>query len=345
MKILFIGPHYPYQNNAYLQYLILKKKYKNVDFIAGYKSFFFPLISIKVFQHISPKLFSLFINNYILTRIKKKYDLIYVMIGELIGEKLILKLKTKTKKIVFYCMDNPFVKRDKNKWQLFLGAAKYYDLIVYHQDSRIKLSKKLGLKNSLLVLPPYEKKIHCRQKLTNSEKKKYKNDVIFVGTWSPQKGIFLKKLMDLGLSLKIYGTRWDKDPNYKSLKLITKLAHVFPNTYSKLIQSAKIALCLFAEGNLDTITSRSTEIPAIGTLLCSFRTAAMKNILIENKEVIYFNNPNECFKKCNFYLKNYKMAKKIARRGHIKITKVLKASNDDVIKKIVNKVFEKTNEN
>ena len=196
-----------------------------------------------------------------------------------------------------------------------------------------------------MVFPPYQKNFHCRQKLTNFEKKKYKNDVIFVGTWSPQKGIFLKNLMDLGLSLKIYGTRWNKDPNYKSLKSIIKLGHVLPNTYSKLIQSAKIALCFFSEGNLDTVTARSSEIPAIGTLLCSSRTTAMKNFLIENKEAIYFNNSNECFKKCNYYLKNYKMAKKIARRGHIKITRVLKVSNDDLIKKIVNKVFEKTNEN
>ena len=345
MKILFIGQHYPYQNNSHLQYLRLKKIYKNVDIINGYRSFFFPSISLKIFHHISSKLFSHFINNYVLKRIKKKYDLIYVMSGELINEKLIIKLKMQTKKIIFFCMDNPFVKRDKKKWQLFLEAAKHYDLIAYQQDSRIKLSKKLGLKNSLLVLPPYGKKIHCKQKLTSAEKIKYNNDVIFVGTWSPQKGIFLKKLIDLGLSLKIYGTRWDNDPNYKSLKLITKLAHVSPNIYSKLIYGAKIALCLFAEENLDTLTSRSTEIPAIGTLICSFRTKAMKKILIEDKEAIYFNNPNECFKKCNFYLKKQKKAKKIALSGHIKITKTLKASNDDIIKKIVNNVFNKKNEN
>jgi spore maturation protein CgeB len=344
MKILFIGPHKPYNNDAHIQYLILKKIYKNVDVIHPYKSFFFPFISLRVFQHINPNLLLPFINNYILSRVKKKYDLIYVKVGELISEKLILKLKTKTKKIVFYCNDNPFVKRDKNKWILFLRAAKYYDLITYHDYSRIKLSRKIGLKNSLLVTPPYDKKIHRRQKLSNFDKKKFKNDVVFVATWSPQKGIFLKKLIDLGLKVKIYGTRWDKDPNYKSLKSVTTLCHLSGKNYSKVIQSAKIALCLFAEGNLDTITTRSTEIPAIGTLLFSLRTTAMKNILIEKKEAIYFNNPNECFKKCIFYLKNHNIAKKIAMRGHKKITRVLKISNDDLIKKIINKVFEKKNE-
>ena len=41
-----------------------------------------------------------------------------------------------------------------------------------------------------------------------------------------------------------------------------------------------------------------------------------------------------------FDFENHKIAKKIARRGNIKTTKGLKASNDQLIKKIVNKVFE-----
>ena len=291
MKILFIGPDQPPQSNAYYQYLTLKKKYKNVDFINGYKSFFLLSITIKIFHHISPKIFSFLINNYILSRIKDKYDFIYVKSGELIDKELILKLKTKTKKIVFFCNDNPFVKRDKNKWKLFLGAAKYYDVIAYQDVSRIRLSKKIGLKNSLLVLPPYQKNVHCRQKLTNIEKKKYENDVVFIGTWSRKKAIFLKKLMDLGLSLKIYGGLWNKDPNYQSLKSITKLGHIGGKNYSKVIQSAKIVLCLFSEENLDTITARSLEIAAIGSLLFSFRTPAMKSIFIENKEAIFLITP------------------------------------------------------
>ena len=121
------------------------------------------------------------------------------------------------------------------------------------------------------------------------------------------------------------------------------MGNVFNPNYSKLIQNAKIALCLFAEQNLDTITARSMEIPAIGTLLCSLRTKAMKKIFIENKEAIFFNNPNECFKKCSYYLNNPKISKKIARRGNIKITKILKSNNDNLTKKIINTVFNKTN--
>ena len=94
-------------------------------------------------------------------------------------------------------------------------------------------------------------------------------------------------------------------------------------------------LCLFSKQNKDTITARSTEIPAIGTLLCSHRTKAMLNIFTEDKEAIFFKNVNECLNKCKYYLKNKSLAKKIALNGHIKIRKKMKASTSNLIDQIL----------
>ena len=41
---------------------------------------------------------------------------------------------------------------------------------------------------------------------------------------------------------------------------------------SEIIQNSKIALALFSQQNQDSITRRVSEITAIGTLLCSFKT-------------------------------------------------------------------------
>ena len=338
MKILFIGTSF---GNSYLQYLTLKKIYKNVDFIDTFKIFKFKKIATHLFIHLTPLIFENKINKHILTKIKNKYDLIYVKSGEFIGKKLIIKLKKKTKKIVFFCNDNPFVGRDNHRWRLFIPAGKYYDLIAFQDQSRIKLSKKFGIKNSLLVLPPYDKKIHRKQHILIKNKKKYQNDVVFVGTWSVEKSKFLKKLINLGINIKIYGSRWNKDENYKFLKPNIVLGHLNYLNYTKVVQSAKIALCLFAEENLDTITARSIEIPAIGTLLFSKRTPQMKKYFVENKEAVFFNNAKECAQKCIFYLNNPQAAKKISNAGKIKITKILKPSNDMLVKKIISTVFKK----
>ena len=336
MKILFLGLKRP--SSIYL-FLSLKKNYKKVDLIDGYKSFFLPYITHKIFYHIHPKILESTINQYILSKIKRSYDLIFVRSGQLIGKKLILELKKKTKKIVFYCSDNPFVSREKQKWKLCLPALKFYDLMIFPNKSRISLSKKYGIKKTLLVWPSYEKEVHTPQKMSLREQKKYSNDVISIATWFPERGAFFRKLIDRGLNLKIYGNDWYKDKNYKLFKHRVVLGHVGPSAYSKLIWCAKIALCLPSKGNVDDITRRSLEIPATGTLLCAIRTKSHKKAFVENKEAIFFKDEKECYKKCKNLLSNMKKIKKIAYRGHIKATKILKADNETIVKKIVHNVF------
>ena len=99
MKVLFIGMK---SGNSYIQYLTLKKIYKKVDFIDAFRPFFLPNITRRIFWHISPQIFEPLLNHYILSRIKKSYDLIYVKAGEVIGKKLILEIKKKNKKNSFF---------------------------------------------------------------------------------------------------------------------------------------------------------------------------------------------------------------------------------------------------
>ena len=338
MKILFIGPN---KLSSKHKYLCLKKLYKNVDIVNANESFSFNQITERIFWHISSKIFENQINSYILKKIKKNYDLIFIDSGEFIGKKLILELKKKSKKIVYYCNDNPFVDRDKKRWKLSLSSLKYYDLIIFHNKSRIAAAKKIGIKNILLVLPSYQKGIHKPQKIIN--KKRYNNNVIFIGTWERERGLFFKQLIELGLQIKIYGIKWNKDKNYNFLKPYITLGHVNDPNYSKLIYKSKIALCLPSVGNNDDITKKSIEIPAIGTLLCTTRTKSHLETFEEDKEAIFFKDEKECYLKCNNLLNDIKNIERIALKGHIKVTRVLKTDFESVIKKIVHITFNKNN--
>ena len=336
MNILFIGPN---KLSSKHKYLCLKKLYKNVDIIDANKSFSFNQITERIFWHISSKIFENQINSYILKKIKKNYDLIFVDSGEFIGKNLILELKKKSKKIVYYCNDNPFVDRDKKRWKLSLSSLKYYDLIIFHNKSRIIPAKKIGIKNILLVLPSYQKGIHKPLKIIN--KKRYNNNVIFIGTWEAERGLLFKQLIELGLKIKIYGHRWNKDKNYNFLKPYIILGHVHDSNYSKLIYHSKIAICLPSVGNNDDITKRSIEIPAIGTLLMAKKTETHTKTFIDNQEAIFFKDAKDCYNKCKELLLNQRKIEKISYKGHLKVTKILKTDFESVIKNIVKKTFGK----
>jgi len=333
MKILFIGE---LTGNSKYHYNCLKKKSRSIHLINPSVLFRKFYILNLLFIHISPKIFEKIIDLYFLYKLKSLYDYIYVTSGEYIGKKTIINLKKKTKKIILYCPDNPFVKRDKKRWSLFNQSAKYYDRIVYIQPSRIKLAKKNGLNNHYLTSPHYERSVHKRYKINKNFKKQFNTDVIFIGTWFPDRGHFIKKVIEANINIKIYGSRWDKDRFYKILKSKINLGHFGGPIYSKLIQSSKIAICLTSTQNLDSITSRSVEIPAIGTFMLAIKTKTHENILLANKEATYFKDVNECIKKCRYYLKNALERETIANNGHKKIVKKLKLNNENLFNKILN---------
>ena len=54
---------------------------------------------------------------------------------------------------------------------IFTCSESIMTLLLFKIKSRIKLSKKWGVKNPLLVLPPYDVKTHRKQKISISEKK------------------------------------------------------------------------------------------------------------------------------------------------------------------------------
>ena len=231
------------------------------------------------------------------------------------------------------CFDNPFVKRDNKKWNLLRKSIHLFDHVIYIQPSRKKYTKIYNIKNYSIFYPHYEKSVH--KKIKNI-KKKY--DVVFVGTWFVDRAIFLKKLIDKGVNIKIFGSRWNKDSEYQKYKKFFKIKNFNGLEYSKIINSSNIALCLFSKENEDTITTRSAEIPAIGTFMLTKKTSDHMKFLKHKKHTVYFNSVNQCVKYCKNYLKNHTLREKIAKQANIKI-KSMKLTNEDFIKKIL-KIYE-----
>ncbi len=326
MKILFIGVN---RGNSKNTYNAIKKCYPQTEFLDTSKilnNFYY-----KIFYHISPYFFNQTVINFYKTKITKFYDLTFFFNVEFINEDSLKLIRNHTKRTYFYCADNPFTQRDKQRWNLVKKIISKFDLIIFHQKNREKYVKMFKIRRFITILPPYFKDIQLINKKINNKK-----DIVFVGTWFPERGKFFYELKKRGLNVDIYGARWDKDKKYyKYIKSNINLKFFSQKNVAKILNKYKIAIGLLSKGNKDDITRRSIEIPATGLLLCSERTATVKKILIENKEAIYFNNPNECFKKCKNLLNNSKLRKKISKNGHNKITKVLRPEAERIFKKIL----------
>jgi spore maturation protein CgeB len=285
---------------------------------------------------------ALFLEEYVCSRILSKlrglyFDVVLVNGGELLGPRTVNTLKKLCNRIANYNNDNPFVSRDKNKWRLYLKAIPYYDLLIVMRNSNIAEAYQYGAKNVLRVFMSADEIIHAPKQLTNAERSRWYSEVLFIGTWFPERGALMARLVELGLPLTIYGSRWQKATEWKLIKSYWKGRGLEGNDYAKSIQCAKISLGLLSKGNEDLHTRRSMEIPAIGSLLCAERTLEHLQLYNEGEEAIFWASPEECASQCFRMLRDNESRERIARSGR---ERCLRNGwfNTTVMSKIVNAI-------
>jgi spore maturation protein CgeB len=145
--------------------------------------------------------------------------------------------------------------------------------------------------------------------------RKWRSEVAFVGTWMPERDPFLARLLDLGVPLSIYGDRWYKAREWPVIRKAWHGSGLIGQDYVKAIQSAKICLGLLSKGNRDLHTTRSAEIPYIGSVLCAERTIEHQAMYLENEEAIFWDTPEECAQKCFTLLADEPTRQAIALAG------------------------------
>lgn len=270
----------------------------------------------------------------------KSYDLIWNDQNELIGPRTSKMLKKHTQFMVAHSNDDPFGKRDKQRFSLYRQAIQYYDLIVVCRTPNISEAYALGAMDVHRIYLSADEIVHKPQLLSVEEKEKWASDVVFVGTWMPERGPFLKRLIELGVPLSIYGNRWRKAPEWDVLKRVWRGPGLVDTDYVRAIQSAKICLGLLSKGNRDLHTRRSTEIPYIGSVLCAERTIEHLAMYKEGVEAVFWNSPEGCAEKCFSLLENDAKRKAIAKAGH---KRCLQNGylNENVLGQIIERVFEK----
>ncbi|PSB45437.1 glycosyltransferase family 1 protein [Cyanosarcina cf. burmensis CCALA 770] len=264
-----------------------------------------------------------FLENYIRRKVlssieKDNFDLVLVNEGTLVGAELVNDLKKFAKAVINYNNDDPFGGRDGNRWRLYLKAVPYYDMLVVVRESNVTEAYSLGAKKVIRVFMSADEIAHQPKSLTHEEYLHWASDILFIGTWMPERGPFMATLVEAGLPLTIYGDRWQKAKEWSVLQTAWKGNAIYGDDYAKAIQTAKISLGLLSKGNRDLHTTRSIEIPYLGGLLCAEHTSEHLKLYQEGKEAIFWSDVTECIEICQILLADEERRKKIATKGRIR---------------------------
>jgi spore maturation protein CgeB len=244
------------------------------------------------------------------------FDLAYVDSGQLLDVLLVRELKKRCAVVINYNLDDPYGLRDGRKWRLYLEAVPAYDLVVVVRDFNVGEAKAAGARRVLCVRRSADEMAHAPRRLSANDHNQWSSDVVFIGTWMPERGPFATSLVRRGVPLSIYGDRWHKAREWPTLRSHWRGPGLFnDDDYARAVQCGKVCLGLLSKGNRDLTTQRSFEIPHLGGVLCAERTSEHVELYRDKEEAVFWSTPEECAAICEELLLNDRWRTSIALKG------------------------------
>lgn len=246
----------------------------------------------------------------------REFDLALVNCGTLVGRPLVSELTRHCGTVVNYHNDDPFGSRDSRKWRLYLDTVPLYDLAVVVRPCNVPEALAAGARDVLRVFMSADEVAHTPRELTLDDRARWASEVAFIGTWMPERGPFLARLVERGVPLSIYGDRWSKAEEWPVLRPHWRGRGIYDDDdYARVVQCADVCLGLLSKGNRDMSTTRSFEIPHLGGVLCAERTPEHLSLYREDVEAVFWNSAEECAEKCGQLIRDSAFRKRIARAG------------------------------
>ncbi len=239
MRILFIGPELGTAQHRIAALRRLGHDVKVVDTNQAFDKLILPQALILRWTAKTGGLgASGLIKRFALSQLKGEFfDLALVDSGEYYGPAIIREFKKIARVVVNFNQDNPYVPRDGLKWRQFLKALPYYDLAVTPRASSVAPARRAGARRVIAVNFAADEAVHRPIELTDEDRARYAAKVVFVGTWMPERGPFLLRLVERGVPLRIYGDRWMKAPEYERLKPYIASGNLVGDDYVKAIRA------------------------------------------------------------------------------------------------------------
>jgi hypothetical protein len=247
------------------------------------------------------------------------FDLCHVDSGELVSPTVLRLLHRHAARVLNYNIDDPLGNRDRARFIAYRRSLPYYDLCAVVRQENVEEAQSMGARAVIRVYRSADEITHAPRSLSAADRTQWNSEVLFLGTWFPERGAFLVGLIERGIPLSICGPNWHKAPEWPALQPYWRVGDLRDDNYAKAIQCAKVNLGMLSKGNRDLHTTRSLEIPALGGLLCAERTVEHTAMYREGEEALFWGDVDECAAACRLALSDESLRNRIAAAGRARL--------------------------
>jgi spore maturation protein CgeB len=217
-------------------------------------------------------------------------------------------------KIVHYSPDAHFF---DNRSRHFYECIPRYDLIVTTKPFELAEYRKHGAVNVQLVLQGFDPRF-AEYPRCESDGEAWGSDVSFVGHCQPHYARRLEFLARTA-NVSVYGPNWPRYARtHRWARRVVKGPGAWGDDYLKVLAHSRIVLGLLGKHIPETTTTRTFEIPALGSFLLAERTEEHQALFREGVEAEFFGDDCEMRDKVDYYLHNDDARRRIAAAGRVR---------------------------
>lgn len=202
-----------------------------------------------------------------------------------------------------------------NQSRHFEACLPLYDYIVTTKPFELALYESRGARCVQLVLQGFDPRF-ASYSAASSDATAWSSSLCFIGHCERYYTTQAKALADADLPLRVWGSGWPEFARRNPWAAGNVAGDgAWAEDYLRALAHARIGLGLLSKLIPETTTTRSFEIPAMGTFLLAERTDEHASLFEEGKEAEFFADSQELVDKARFYLANNVARDRIAIAG------------------------------
>jgi spore maturation protein CgeB len=207
---------------------------------------------------------------------------------------------------------------------IMLTTAPYYHYIFCQGSEYIDIFRQQGIKSAQWLPIACDPQIHSRVDMTAADQRKLGNDVVFVGSYYPNRAESLEQLSTFNLG--VWGPGWEVLPLGSPLQPFIRAAHTTPATWVRIYSASKIVLSIHYRDPhrrlpVHQASPRVFEAMACGAFGLTDRQKDVLSMFKDGEHLAVFDDAVDLKQKVSYFLAHPAERNRIAACGRREVLK------------------------